>query len=300
MTGYERLSRLIGTYPELAIYRKFSTLCTKMLLYKQAELQHLENELSIISQIDAHDPRKSIYAVSWEAMNKASEEGGDDLQKQKIMEIDVKMDKYCQARTQKLQCTTADSQADSALLKAYQIHSLAKPVDCDIGFLREWLERPEGADYSIKGVEAEPWKLCCAADLVTLSKLDGKDEFARSLSDKILPWYHQYLGGRRKRRQTSDNDLDDIWEYKHEIFVTLGNMTCMMLSSAIPTTSIFALHFVKSMVARLAVITVMSFIFSFVMMVVVRGRRVEVFAATTAFAAVQVVFVDKVNVVTSP
>jgi hypothetical protein len=99
MIGYERLSRLIGTYPELAIYRKFSTLCTKMLLYKQAELQHLENELSIISQIDARDPEKSDYSVSWEAMNNASDQGGEDLQKQKILEIDDKMDKYCQLCT---------------------------------------------------------------------------------------------------------------------------------------------------------------------------------------------------------
>jgi hypothetical protein len=189
-----------------------------------------------------------------------------------------------------------NSQTDSGLLKANQVHSLAKPVDCDINFLREWFERREGADYSIKGVEAEPWKLLHASDLVTLPRPDVRDEFAQALSDRILPWYHQYLGGRRKRRASSDDDLNDIWEYKQDFFVTMGNMTCMVLSSAIPTTSIFILHFVRSMVARLALITVMSFIFSFVMMAIVRGRRVEVFAATTAFAAVQVVFVDKFNV----
>ena len=197
------------------------------------------------------------------------------------------------------QCNTTDSQTDSALLKAFQIQNLAKPVECDIEFLREWLERPEGGDYSIKGVEAEPWKLCCAADLLTLSQPGGRDQFAQSLSDKILPWYHHYLGRRRKRRSSSDNDLGHIWEYKHKVFVALGNIICMVFSSVIPTTSIFALHFVKSMIARLAVITAMSFVFSFVMMVVVRGRRVEVFAATTAFAAVQVVFVDKVTAATS-
>ncbi|KAF7507455.1 hypothetical protein GJ744_010386 [Endocarpon pusillum] len=283
MTGYERLSRLIGTYPELAIYRKFSTLCTRLLLYKQAELQHLENELNIISQIDARDPRKSVYTVSWEALNEASPTDGDDLQRQKVLEIDEKMDKYY-----------------SALLKAYQVHSLAKPVECDISFLREWLKRPEGADYSIKGVEAEPWKLCCAADLVSLSRPDTKDEFAQSLSDKILPWYHHFFGRRQKKSAKSDNsDLDGIWEYRSEVFVALGNIICMMLSSIIPTASIFALHFVKGMIARLAVIAAMSFVFAFVMMVIVRGRRVEVFAATTAFAAVQVVFVDKANAVTS-
>ncbi len=300
MTGYERLSRLIGTYPELAIYRKFSTLCTKLILYKQAELQHLENELNIISEMDARDPGKSGYMVSWEALNEASAIDGDDLQRRKVLEIDEKMDKYCQTSTVLLECNTTDLRLDSAILKAYQIHSLAKPVECDIGFLREWLERPEGADYSIKGVEAEPWKPCCAADLVSLSRPDTRDEFAQSLSDKILPWYHHYLGRRGKKPAISDNnDLDGIWEYRPEVFVALGNITCMVLSSIIPTTSIFALHFVKSMIARLAVIAAMSFVFSFVMMVIVRGRRVEVFAATTAFAAVLVVFVERVNVVTS-
>jgi len=297
MAGYEKLSRLIGTYPGLAIYRKFSNLCAKMILYKQAELQHLENELSIIVQNDAHDSRKSAYTVSWAAINEASEGGGDDLQKEKILEIDRKLDNYCQGHTLIIQSATADLPTDSGLLKAYQVHSLAKPVDGDISFLREWLGHPEGADYSIKGVEAEPWMPPHASDLITLSKPEARDEFAQSLSDRILPWYHHYLGGRQKRRRSSDNDLDDIWEYKQELFVALGNMICMVLSSAIPTTSIFALHFVKSMGARLAVITAMSFIFSFVMMVIVRGRRVEVFAATTAFAAVQVVFVDKLSFV---
>lgn len=299
MTGYERLSRLIGTYPELGCYRRFSTLCTKLLLYKQAELQHLENELNIISHLDACDSRKSVYTVSWKALNEASATDGDDLQKQKVLEINEKMDKYCQTSTVIPECSTTNSYTDSALLKASQVHSLAKPVECDISFLREWLKRPEGADYSIRGVEAEPWMPCCAADLVSLSRPETKDEFAQSLSDKILPWYHYYFGRRQKKSAKSDNSDLDVWEYKHEAFVALGNIICMVLSSIIPTASIFALHYVKSMVARLAVIAAMSFVFSFVMMAIVRGRRVEVFAATTAFAAVQVVFVDRINVVTS-
>lgn len=95
MSGYEKLSRLIGVYPELAIYRKFSTLCAKMLLYKQAELQHLENELDIISQIDSCNSEKSVFAVSWRAIDKGLTEGGDNLQKQKISEINEKINEYC-------------------------------------------------------------------------------------------------------------------------------------------------------------------------------------------------------------
>jgi hypothetical protein len=50
------------------------------------------------------------------------------------------------------------------------------------------------------------------------------------------------------------------------------------------------------MIARLGVITAMSFLFSFIMTAIVRGRRADVFAATTAFAAVQVVFIGGVNI----
>jgi hypothetical protein len=109
MAGYERLSCLIGAHPEVGIYRKFSILYAKMLLYKQAELQHLENELSIIVQKDAHDSRKSAYAVSWAAINEASEGGGDDLQKQKILEIDGKLDIYCSGTPLIIRSATADS-----------------------------------------------------------------------------------------------------------------------------------------------------------------------------------------------
>jgi hypothetical protein len=46
---------------------------------------------------------------------------------------------------------------------------------------------------------------------------------------------------------------------------------------------------------RGAVVSGMSFLFSFVMTVIVQGRRVEVSATTTAFAAVLVVFVGSAN-----
>lgn len=82
MNGYERLSRLPGSYPELAINQKLITLSAPWLLYDQAELQHLENEVRIISQTDARDSKKSVPTLSWQALNEAL---GDsvDLQKRK-------------------------------------------------------------------------------------------------------------------------------------------------------------------------------------------------------------------------
>jgi hypothetical protein len=88
------------------------------------------------------------------------------------------------------------------------------------------------------------------------------------------------------RSPVSVQDCGGVWEYKSELFVVLGNTICMILSALVPSASIIYLYFVSSMIARLAVVSGTSFLPSFVVVIIVQGRRVEVFAATTAFVAV--------------
>jgi hypothetical protein len=138
-------------------------------------------------------------------------------------------------------------------------------------------------------VEAEQWEEHSSRDLVAVCQHGEQDRFAQYLSNKIIPFYHRHFGCRK--RPGHGGEWDTVWEYESEVFVALGNTICTVLSSLIPVASICALYFLKTTIIRLAVITTMSFVFSFVMTVIVQGRRADVFAATTAFAAVQVVFV---------
>jgi|SRR5947207_3430046 len=94
MTGYDKLAALIGKYPSLAIYRRFGALSAKVLLSMQAELAHLETELSIITQRNSSDPEKARFDVSWEALNQASSEGAADLQRKVILQIQEKLSIY--------------------------------------------------------------------------------------------------------------------------------------------------------------------------------------------------------------
>jgi hypothetical protein len=75
MTGYDKLTALIGKYPSLVIYRRFGALGAKVLLNMQAELAHLETELSIINQRNSSDPEKARSNVSWEVPREAPSEG---------------------------------------------------------------------------------------------------------------------------------------------------------------------------------------------------------------------------------
>ena len=175
------------------------------------------------------------------------------------------------------------------MIRISRIHGFERPLKSDLDFLRNWLDRPDGGDLFLEGVEADQWEEHYSGDLVAVGQHREQDRFAQYLSNKIIPFYHRHFGCHK--RPGHSGEWDTVWEYESEIFVALGNTICTVLSSLIPVTSICALYFLKNTIIRLAVITTMSFVFSFVMTVIVQGRRTDVFAATTAFAAVQVVFV---------
>lgn len=184
----------------------------------------------------------------------------------------------------------AKSITDDALLQTAQIKSLAKPQTCEYEYLAEWFRRPLCGNNFLKGVEADAWRPEHLADLVVVSHSSkNRDRFAQFMSDGIVPWFHKIIG-QKLRSPVPESKACDTWEYKPSVFVFLGNVICMVLSALVPSTSIFVLCFLKSMIARLGVITAMSFVFAVIMTFIVQGRRVDVFAATTAFAAVQVVF----------
>jgi hypothetical protein len=94
MAGYDKLAQLIADHPSLGIYRKFGLLSSKMLLYMQAELVNLENELNILIQDDHEEDEKASFRVSWKAMSSASCENGGDLQHRKVVNIQEKLRAY--------------------------------------------------------------------------------------------------------------------------------------------------------------------------------------------------------------
>lgn len=95
MASYNRLAALIGKHQELAMFRRFQTLNAKSLLYMQAELLHLENELKSIELDD--ESSKDIHRASLHAsvFNLKESSGGDhQLQWNKAIEIRDKLERY--------------------------------------------------------------------------------------------------------------------------------------------------------------------------------------------------------------
>ena len=69
------------------------------------------------------------------------------------------------------------------MLRISRVHGLDLPLKCDLQFLRDWLDRPEGGDFFLEGLEAEPWEEPSSRDLVALCPRREHDQFAQYLSD---------------------------------------------------------------------------------------------------------------------
>lgn len=164
-------------------------------------------------------------------------------------------------------------------------------------FLRRWLQSPEHGAEFLEGYEGDPWEPECERDLLALFDESSGDGLTLVLS-RLGTFWHKLLGYRSKPEADLEAGFGRVWEYKHKRFARFGDALCVFVSFLMPSMSTFVLFYVNDMVYRLVLMTCFLFVLAVLMMFVLECRRVEVFAATAAFAAVQVVFLQGVNIAT--
>ena len=94
MEGYAKLSSVMSTDSEFAIHRKFGALNAQNLLYYQAELLGLEDDLNDIASKDrnSQDSEKREFAYNWAELSQAA--NGKNLQLEKFMKIRKTLKEY--------------------------------------------------------------------------------------------------------------------------------------------------------------------------------------------------------------
>jgi hypothetical protein len=96
--GYPGLAKFVGQNLDqgLGIFKQFAELNTRNLLYMQAELLCLEQELEVITYVDEHgpDPSPKNFARSVWEMRKPS----NRRQWEKVLEIRKKLQEYSMIR----------------------------------------------------------------------------------------------------------------------------------------------------------------------------------------------------------
>jgi len=119
------------------------------------------------------------------------------------------------------------------------------------------------------------------------------DALSRWIDSHLLRLYHNKIGHRlHDPISLAEASVQlPIIHYSDSKLAAAVNAISTILSSLLPTMSIFALYFIQSQLARMAAIVAFSLLFSIVLSIIAKAKRIDCFAATTAFAAVQVVFV---------
>jgi hypothetical protein len=93
--GYPRLSERIACKPETGIYRRFDGLNARRILYLQAELCILENDLHLIEKQDnkGSKGKRAIYAVDYQCMLEEAD-GKQSDQIKLIEKMQEKLNQY--------------------------------------------------------------------------------------------------------------------------------------------------------------------------------------------------------------
>ncbi|KAL4983965.1 hypothetical protein BDW68DRAFT_181096 [Aspergillus falconensis] len=291
MEGYDKLAALMTGDKGLSIFRSFKMLNTKNLLFLQAEIAIKEKELKEIMHKDREsgDKYRKMYSSSVRLL-KGMDEPSE--QWQKWLEIRELLEKV-EARGLRRACAYAESaEADTAFAQHAQLLRLKPPHKRDLDTLRDWLD---DNPICVFPVECKQWfgeNDEERGDLVALSgRYENVDLLTNWVFRVVVPLYDRFIVYFRQVIGTGKDIETGPVYYDDEEIIRATRITSIITSSVIPASSMLVLYLVNNMITRLIIIVVYNIGFSIIIGLLAKARRVEVFAASTAFAAVQVAFI---------
>ncbi|KAF7883702.1 uncharacterized protein EAF02_005622 [Botrytis sinoallii] len=156
---------------------------------------------------------------------------------------------------------------------------------------QEWMKRPSLGGVFLIGRDRNIW--ADGKDLVAIQEKVPENIFFELWANTITPIYHYSVGRFYKKPDIERTDYaSNIVDYCDTVIFRIVSFFGVIMASILPVMTIVVLYLVASMVKRLALVGIFTTIFSVCLWFMTDGRLVEVFSATSAFAAVQVVFIS--------
>ncbi|KAH7386404.1 hypothetical protein BKA64DRAFT_142913 [Cadophora sp. MPI-SDFR-AT-0126] len=271
MEGYGKVAQLMASQQEFSIVRRFGALNMQRLLYMQGELIQLQSDLEQLSKRDALHGERQYHSKDWWSLSQG--ESDEDLEQwNKFLEISEKLEKY-----------------NDAVLKEAALGKLGRPRQYDLQFLRSWFCRPGMGAFPLLGLDRDAWDSKTESDLIAIKPRAAPDIFSKWFSESFIPRYHQVFGERFRKELPGDIG-SGIYHYRESSLESGLSILATVVASLLPISSVVALYLIQPNGLRLGMIAIFSACFSLALAIMTSARRIEVFAATAAFAAVNVVF----------
>ncbi|KAK4565360.1 hypothetical protein LTR86_003977 [Recurvomyces mirabilis] len=276
--GYNKLAVLMGRNPQVAIFRRFGALNMLNLLYLQAELSELERKFETAYLDDAVSNKANVreFCKSMVALRN-SENGPNGDQLEQFLVIQDKLEKY-----------------NAALVQVAEVSKLRHADERRLSDLQTWLEDSDlGGDF-LQATEAQPWTKRHESDLAVLEGPPAEEEsLLPALAELPLNLIHCCLGSRGSRRRKPDEETG-VFQYDDDGLRRLNKLITTTIASLLPVVAIVVLYAVQGTWRRIYV--TIGFTTCFGMALAMTSAKIsEIFAATAAFAAVEVVFIGSVS-----
>ncbi|OCL04673.1 hypothetical protein AOQ84DRAFT_399986 [Glonium stellatum] len=276
VTGYPKLAGQMGLIPETAMFRSFTALQAQNVLYLQAELVSLEKELRKCETIDRNDPngQKRLYSQDWVWLSRSADDG-DGEQWQLVQQIRAKLREY-----------------NEALIQYSTVLAFPGPSKWDLNYIQHYLATKDmgplelaGDDAPIWGSTKEPKSFCY--DLIALRPRHNEDIFSKWVTERAI--IKLFKCGCHRLKKVSR--IHGVPGFKDATLLQATFWITTVIASLLPIASISVLYCVHSMLARFAIIAAFNVVVSICLVAFTTAKRLDVFAVTAAFSAVQAVFV---------
>ncbi|OAL33274.1 hypothetical protein AYO20_07436 [Fonsecaea nubica] len=280
MNGYDAMCSDMATNPEAVIFRKFTILNYRALLFLQAELNQKESRLVSLIKHDQNslDPERRQFSYSFDAMLRSNgETEGSTLQRELMREICRLLQNYSMWFLLILR------------LKSNYFSLLKR--------LREAQMSAPGANRFLRGREQRIWSEKKQYDLTSLTdRQEDREPLSSWLEWCVTDVWHKYFGHKLSPPKPVDEDWapavpSKLGQYPRSLIAGVVTAVTTILAPIFVTLSAVVLFFVDSESKRLGLIVGLSFLFSLALACVGVPRRIDSFVATATFTAVLIVFI---------
>jgi hypothetical protein len=167
---------------------------------------------------------------------------------------------------------------DECLFQQRQLATFDPPEDGNLKSLQGWLADSKRGDYALTGADRDVWK--DSKDLLVICPDHLNDSFTRLLPKPVVECYHRFFDAQFRSPSDEENGL---YIYDDKKIVRAADIIGTLIASLMPILAVVVLYSIHDMWTRLGMIALFTILLSLGLVIITKGRRIEIFAATAAY-----------------
>ncbi|TGJ88741.1 hypothetical protein E0Z10_g47 [Xylaria hypoxylon] len=293
LSSYHRLANIMQQDENFAIFRRFQEINILQLMSLQAEILDLETWFQHRRSED--ETEHPTYSSSFQALRQSQTQQHPAPSSARSSDTNLPAQDHGISSLSQyellLRLREKMSEYNALLLQVSQLSQAPNPQKSQLMELQRWLRDEDGGAGFLKATEFKTWEETELSKYIVMKNTATEDDFLTNfVSNVLLRTFHRLFGARWKMGKIIDQ-RSSLTSYSDTKISKAGSIFAAVLSSALPVLTIFVLDRLHSTTVRIGVTLVFTTAFALMLAAFSSAKRVEIFAATATFAAVEVVFI---------